>query len=176
MKTSLRLSVVAASLLMAMAISCNNAEETPASNAPIRSTAPSMPSFALRDVSGKIINLANLKGKKVFVNLWATWCPPCRAEMPSIQKLASAVDSNKAVFVMLSLDEDFEKAKEYAEQTSLSLPIYAPAGPLPQLFQTPGIPVTYIFDEKGELIFRRDRADNYDQPRFVEMLGGGRNT
>ena len=86
MKTSLRISVVAASLLTAMAISCNNAEETPASNTPIRSTAPSMPSFALRDVSGKIINLANLKGKKVFVNLWATWCPPCRAEMPSIQK------------------------------------------------------------------------------------------
>ncbi len=174
MKKSFQLFFAAVFLLITVAISCNNAEETPASNTPIRNIAPSMPSFALRDESGKIINLSSLKGKKVFVNLWATWCPPCRAEMPSIQKLASAVDSNKAVFVMLSLDEDFEKAKEYAKQTSLSLPIYAPAGPLPQLFQTQGIPVTYIFDEKGELIFRRDRADNYDQPRFVEMLGGVR--
>lgn len=173
MKISNHLPLFALISLLGMAISCNNADEPATTQAPARSLAPTMPSFALRDEAGNIINLSHLKGKKVFVNLWATWCPPCRAEMPSIQKLASAVDSNKAVFVMLSLDEDFEVAKEYAKQTSLDLPIYAPAGPLPQLFQTQGIPVTYIFDEKGELIFRRDRADNYDQPRFVEMLGGG---
>ena len=47
-----------------------------------------LPSFQVTSTDGKIINLADLKGKKVFVNLWATWCPPCRAEIPSIEKLS----------------------------------------------------------------------------------------
>ncbi|MFN4314223.1 MAG: TlpA family protein disulfide reductase [Chitinophagaceae bacterium] len=157
--------------LITLFVSCNNSSNnSEAVTPPPKPLVPSLPTLKLVDASGQTIDLGALKGKKVFVNLWATWCPPCRAEMPSIKKLASAVDSNKVSFVMLSLDEDFEAARQFAKQTNLGLPIYAAAGSLPTLFQTQGIPVTYIFNESGELIFRRDRAENYDQPQFVEML------
>lgn len=153
-------------------VSCNNNNESTASsqNQPGRPLVPTLPAMKLVDASGQQLDLSAFKGKKIFVNLWATWCPPCRAEMPSIKKLSTVVDSSKVAFVMLSLDEDFETARQYAINTSLGLPIYGAASALPSLFQTQGIPVTYIFNEAGELIFRRDRAENYDQPQFVELL------
>lgn len=159
-------------LSLAFLVACNNSEDKPAetANTAAKPLVHLMPALDLVDAKGQPIQLSSFKGKKVFVNLWATWCPPCRAEMPSIQKLAAAVDSSKVAFVMLSLDEDFETARQYAEKTGLNLPIYGPAANLPPLFTTPGIPVTYIFNENGELVFRRDRAENYDQPQFVELL------
>src|SRR6476469_4352594 len=66
-----------------------------------------LPSFAVLDASGNKLDLQQFKGKKIFVNLWATWCPPCRAEMPSIDKLYQAADKEKTQFVLLALDRDF---------------------------------------------------------------------
>lgn len=79
-----------------------------------------LPHFILKDVNGASINLQSFKGKKVFFNLWASWCPPCRVEMPSIQKLAQSIDTGKVAFVLLSLDHEFEKAKRYLQREGLS--------------------------------------------------------
>lgn len=133
-------------------------------------TAPILPSFSLVNDKGQVLDLAQFKGKRVFVNLWATWCPPCRAEIPSIQKLYAKTDKNKAVFVMLSLDNNFEKAKEFAAKTEMGLPVYYPAASLPALFTTEGIPVTFIFNEKGELIHRQEGGSDYDTKHFADLL------
>ncbi len=132
--------------------------------------APQMPAFALLDASGKTIDLKSFAGKKVFVNLWASWCPPCRAEMPSIEKLHQSVDKDKAVFVLLSLDNDFETAKKYMQSKGLDLPIYYPNDNLPDLFNVRGIPATFIFNEKGELIKQHEGADDYDTDAYRQML------
>ncbi|MBA3285375.1 MAG: TlpA family protein disulfide reductase [Nitrosopumilus sp.] len=58
-------------------------------------------------------------GKKVFVNLWATWCPPCRKEMPSIIKLYQSIDTSKADYIMVSLDDNFDKASNYVKTQKL---------------------------------------------------------
>jgi thiol-disulfide isomerase/thioredoxin len=150
----------------------NNAEkvvETPA----IQSTEPTvsnLPSFSIINNKGEVADFTQFKGKRVFVNLWATWCPPCRVEIPSIQKLYAKTDKNKAVFVMLSLDNNFETAKQFAAKTKLDIPIYYPAGNLPALFNVESIPVTFIFDEKGELIHRQEGAADYNTNQFIEML------
>lgn len=171
-KSTVRLTLYSL-ILSSLFVACNNDTEPEVNaNTVSKPAAPTLPAMNLQNSKGEIVNLGDFKGKKLFVNLWATWCPPCRAEMPSIQKLAAAVDSSKVEFVMLSLDEQFATAQAYAEQTKLDLPIYGPASGLPRLFQTPTIPVTFVFDENGELIFRRNQADNYYQPRFIEMLGG----
>jgi thiol-disulfide isomerase/thioredoxin len=94
------------------------------------STSP-LPSFNIQDERGKQVNLQSFKGKKVFVNLWASWCPPYRREMPSIEKLAQSVDTGKVAFIMLSLDDTFDKAIKFAENQKLQLPIYYPAENLP---------------------------------------------
>jgi thiol-disulfide isomerase/thioredoxin len=131
---------------------------------------PSLPSFQLTAVDGSIINLVDFKGKKVFVNLWATWCPPCRKEMPSIEKLTQKTDKEKVAFVMLSLDENFEQAKQFIKVNNLKLPIYYPAENLPAMFNTEGIPATFIFNEKGELIKVNKGMENYDTDSYVQLL------
>lgn len=95
---------------------------------------PTLPPFSIVNNKGEVTDLAKFKGKKVFVNLWATWCPPCRAEIPSIQKLYAKTDKNKAVFIMLSLDDKFETAKQFAAKTKLDLSIYFAASSLLALF------------------------------------------
>ena len=110
-----------------------------------------LPNFSITDANGKTVNLSSFKGKKVFVNFWATWCPPCRSEIPSIQKLYSKVDKEKTVFILLSLDDNFDIAKKYAASKKMDLPVYYPAENLPSLFNITSIPTTFIFNEKGEL-------------------------
>jgi thiol-disulfide isomerase/thioredoxin len=129
-----------------------------------------LPAFTVQDVNGKMVNLQTLKGKKVFMNLWASWCPPCRREMPSIEKLAKSVDSSKVSFVMLSMDENFDKAKTFVKQQQLSLPVFFPAENLPALLNVNSIPTTFIFDEGGKLIQRIDGGNDYDSQAFRELL------
>jgi thiol-disulfide isomerase/thioredoxin len=120
--------------------------------------------------SGSPFNLADFKGKKVFVNLWASWCPPCRAEIPSIEKLYKKVDKRKAVFVLLSLDNDFETAVRFVIENKLASPVYYPAGNLPSPFNVQGIPVTFVFDEIGNLVTQMEGADNYDTEKYLNLF------
>lgn len=129
-----------------------------------------IPAFAITDATGKTVGLSSFKGRKVFVNLWATWCPPCRAEIPSIENLASKVDKHKAVFIMLSLDENFEVAKKFAKTENLKVPVYYPAEKLPALFNTDGIPATFIFNENGDLIKQSNGADDYSTEEYRKLL------
>ncbi|HEY0732887.1 MAG TPA: TlpA disulfide reductase family protein [Chitinophagaceae bacterium] len=129
-----------------------------------------LPSFAMIDAQGNTVQLESFKGKKVFVNLWATWCPPCRAEMPSIEELYSKTDKEKAVFIMLSLDDNFDKAKNYAVKQNMQAPIYYPAQNLPELLNTESIPATYIFNENGELVKHNIGTDDYSREEYVTLL------
>lgn len=129
-----------------------------------------VPSFTVQNIQGQPVNLQSFKGKKLFVNLWASWCPPCRREMPSIEKLFQSVDTSKVAFVMLSLDDNFDKAKKFIKNQKLKLPIYYPTENLPELFNVQGIPATFIFNEKGELIQRIDGGDDYNSDQYRNML------
>jgi thiol-disulfide isomerase/thioredoxin len=129
-----------------------------------------LPSFRMVNTLNQVIDISQFKGKKVFVNLWATWCPPCRAEIPSIEKLAAKTDKNKAAFIMLSLDDNFDKARNYALNNNMKLPVYYLAGNLPQLFSVDGIPATFIFNEKGELIHQQVGSTNFDTVQFMNMM------
>jgi thiol-disulfide isomerase/thioredoxin len=148
-------------------------DETPAATtvAQPQGSTKTLPSFTVRDASGNTLDLQTFKGKKVFVNLWATWCPPCRSEMPSIEKLYQAANKENAQFVMLSLDNDFETAKKYVQKNSLSLPIFSPAGDVPELFTVNGIPTTFIFDEQGQLIAQHEGSEDYNTPEFRKLFG-----
>ena len=161
-----------------MFAACNNSiaenkaekvAETPAIQ-PVGPPVSILPSFSIINNKGVVTDLAQFKGKRVFVNLCATWCPPCRVEIPSIQNLYAKTDKDKVVFVMLSLDNNFETAKQFAANTKLDIPIYYPAGNLPALFNVETIPVTFIFNDKGELVHRQEGAADYNTNFFAEML------
>lgn len=129
-----------------------------------------LPQFSMVNTEGNEVTLHSFKGKKILVNLWASWCPPCRQEMPSIQKLIRSVDTATVAFVLISLDDHFEKAKKFIKNQRLHLPIYYPASQLPALFNVQGIPATFIFNEKGELIKQVDGADDYDVDAYRMLL------
>lgn len=151
-------------------ISSSTPVDTNQTSANAASAASALPAFRMRNGRGEIVDLAQFRGKKVFVNLWATWCPPCRAEIPSIESLGAKTDRDKVEFVMLSLDDNFDKAKTYAANNNMKLPVYYPAADLPQLFVTEGIPMTIIFNEKGEIVFNEVGSANYDTPKFQDLL------
>ncbi|MGN6295880.1 MAG: TlpA family protein disulfide reductase [Ginsengibacter sp.] len=167
------------SLTFILFTGCNNSspdidptliKDTQALQTNFKPAYPSIPSFQIMDVEGHTLNLADLKGKKVLVNLWATWCPPCRVEMPSIEKLYQKVNKEKVVFVMLSLDENFDLPKQFVKANKLQLPIYYPSENLPAMFNTRGIPATFIFNEKGELIKAHEGMDEYNTEAYVQLL------
>jgi thiol-disulfide isomerase/thioredoxin len=130
----------------------------------------SLPSFSVQDIEGNIVNLQALKGKKVFVNLWASWCPPCKREMPSIEKLYQSIDNEKVKFILISFDDQFDNAKKYVLSKKLKLPIYYPTENPPALFNVQGIPATFIFNENGELLKRIDGSENYDTREYKTLL------
>lgn len=132
--------------------------------------AAALPPFHMEDVKGNVVQLQSLKGKKVFVNLWASWCPPCKREMPSIEKLYQTVDTSKVAFVLLSLDDQFEKAIRYSDKRNLSLPIYHPAENLPSLFNVQGIPATFIFNEAGVLIRQIEGGEDFNTKQYHDLL------
>lgn len=132
--------------------------------------ATTIPSFKMYDLQGNLVNLVDLKGKKVFVNIWASWCGPCRAEMPSIEKLYSKIDKTKTAFVLLSLDETPENGIKFAQKSKLSVPVFFPGENLPTIFNVQSIPTTFIFDEKGKMIRRINGGENYDSNEYIQLF------
>ncbi len=125
--------------------------------------------FKLIDREGNTISLEEFKGKVIFINMWATWCPPCIAEMPSIDKLHEEM-GDEVAFVMLSLDDDFEKAKDFDKRNGYDLPIYASGSNLPAMYQSSAIPTTYVIDAKGNLALTHKGMADYSDPEFKKFL------
>lgn len=125
--------------------------------------------FNLIDKEGRTISLNKFKGKVIFMNLWATWCAPCIAEMPSIDKLHDEM-GNEVTFVMLSLDQNFEKAKAFDKRKGYNLPIYAPADNLPAMYESSAIPTTYVIDAAGNLALTHKGMADYGDPEFKKFL------
>ena len=133
--------------------------------------------LALLTPEGRAMNLSDLRGKAVFVNLWASWCPPCRAEMPGIEALYQKVDKSKVAFVMLSLDENPAKAQKFFKSQGYTFPLYFRTGELPAPFDSNTIPSTIILGPDGQLAARHDGMADYDTPDFkaaLEALATGR--
>jgi thiol-disulfide isomerase/thioredoxin len=127
--------------------------------------------FSVINAEGQPISFKDLKGKVLFVNVWASWCPPCVAEMPTIETLYSAVSPNENIqFIMLSLDQEREKAVEFMESRKFTLPYHFPASPLPGIFRTPYLPTTYVVSKKGQVIYKKEGIADYSSPEFRDWL------
>ena len=124
-----------------------------------------------KDQNGKTIALNELKGKVVFLNFWATWCPPCLAEMPSINKLYQQYKNNgDVVFILLDADSDFEKANGYMKAKKYDMPVYQMASNVPEQIFAGSLPTTVVFDKKGRLSFKHEGAANYHSKKFVAFI------
>ena len=127
-------------------------------------------SMKLMNERGEVVNFADLRGKVVFVNFWATWCPPCKAEMPGIQELYEEVKSDDIVFVMLSRDREFQKAIDFKHDEEYSFPVFAAASNIPQQFTGSAIPRTYVLNKKGEVVSAKSGMAKYNTDSFKNFL------
>lgn len=128
--------------------------------------------FVLEATDGKELNLEGYKGKVIFMNFWATWCPPCIAEMPGINNLYKAVASEDIVFVMISLDDDFSKAKRFIEKKGYSFPVYKTRSHIPAPLRSQSIPTTFIIAPNGIIAASHKGMADYDNTKVKEFLEG----
>ena len=130
--------------------------------------------FSLQTLDREKIDASSLKGKTIFINVWATWCGPCRVEMPSIQKLYESVDPDKVAFVMLAVDQKdpHRKVESYIKEKGFTFPVYLPSGSLPPQLQVSSIPATFVVNKEGKIVFREKGAANYGTEEFRDFLMG----
>ncbi|MFT2009918.1 TlpA family protein disulfide reductase [Pontibacter sp. 13R65] len=127
--------------------------------------------FQMTDLQGNTVNFESLHGKVVFLNIWATWCPPCVAEMPNIQGLYEKVGSDKISFVMLSVDNGGqEKVQKFIDRKGFTFPVYMPASQFPEELYSNSIPTTFIISPEGKIVARQEGMAEYDTREVREFL------
>lgn len=114
------------------------------------------------------VNLAQFKGKVVFINNWASWCPPCIAEMPSIQNLKNNFNNDEVMFLMVSYDDSAEKAMRFMRKKNFDFDVYFPGKKYP--FHTESIPATFIIDKNGKVVASHSGMSNFDNPELVKKI------
>ena len=129
-----------------------------------------LPDAPLYTLDGQPTNLRRFAGKVVVLNLWASWCPPCRAEMPALQHLYIQVDTARVAFVIVSLDERPDRVRRVVQQAGYTFPIFFPAAPLPKIFNTRSIPTTFVLGPSGTVAIRHEGMANYDTAKFRAYL------
>ncbi|NIS60488.1 MAG: redoxin domain-containing protein [Proteobacteria bacterium] len=111
------------------------------------------PSFTLKDLNGQEMKLEDQRGKIIFLNFWATWCPPCRDEMPSMEKLYTEFKGRDFTMLAVDLQEGAKKVKAFKERFKLNFPILLDSdGEVALKYGVFSIPTTYLIDREGYLI------------------------
>lgn len=124
--------------------------------------------FTLKDLHGKKVTLSELRGKIVLVNFWATWCPPCRLEMPDLDAIYTHFQPQGLVILSLT-DEDLFKVGTFIGRTGYHPPVLIdPGGKVAKQFHVDGIPKSFVFNREGKLVAQT--IDMRTQHQFLMML------
>jgi thiol-disulfide isomerase/thioredoxin len=124
-----------------------------------------------RSENGEIINTSERNGKVYFINFWATWCPPCRAEMPSINKLASKIkNKDKVEFVMVDVDAKVKTSVAYMRKHAFNLKVYTTESGIPENIFGGSLPTTAIIGPDGTLVYHHTGMANYNNQKMIDFL------
>jgi thiol-disulfide isomerase/thioredoxin len=127
--------------------------------------------FSFYDSSGQTLSTSDLKGKVIFINFWATWCPPCRAEMPSLNALYNKFkEDDRFVFLFINEDDDLSKAKAYLQKEGFNIPLSSRAGNVPSQIYNGTLPTTIVLDKEGKVVLKEEGLAAYNTPSFIQQL------
>jgi DsbE subfamily thiol:disulfide oxidoreductase len=149
-KSAILIVIFIAAIAIVFFLFSEKRDEAPRTKAVVNLNAPE---FVVSDPSGKTYTLSELKGSVVFINFWATWCPPCIEEIPSIQNLYNGFKDKKEFrMVTILYKDDYNKAMAYLNQNNYTLPVLVDRdGKSAKAYGVTGVPETYIVDKQGVL-------------------------
>jgi cytochrome c biogenesis protein CcmG/thiol:disulfide interchange protein DsbE len=131
-----------------------------------------VPNFAFPDINGKQISLSDHRGKVVLVNVWATWCPPCRQEMPSMQRLYEKFKGENLEILAVSIDsEGGEAVAPFMRKMHLTFPaLLDPEETIIPLYGITGVPESFIIDKDGILVEKIVGPINWATPEVFSLF------
>ena len=130
------------------------------------------PDFSLTDLNGKWVEIKQLKGKVIFLNFWATWCGPCKEEMPSLEVLHRQFKEKNFVLLTISVDyEGIKPVQEFINKHQYTFPVLLdPKGETLDLFEVKGIPTTFLIDKKGKMVGKAIGPRDWKSVEVVFLL------
>ena len=129
-------------------------------------------SFRLQDVTGTAISLEDFTGKIILLNFWATWCPPCRSEVPSMVKLNAAMAGKPFQMLAVSIDEGGKEAVEdFFKRSGATLPVLLDTQQkISKIYGTTGVPETFVLDKHGIVLKKIVGAMDWNDPQVIDYL------
>ena len=131
----------------------------------------SAPEFALPDLQGSEVNLSSFRGKVVFLNFWATWCEPCREEMPSMEILNRYMKDKEFVMLAVSIDKDTSKIEPFMKELNLTMKVLLDKdSKIFQRYKTTGVPETFIIDKNGIIAEKIVGPRDWTRPENLQLI------
>jgi len=139
------------------------------------------PNFEVRTLEGAPASLRDFQGQVVLLNIWATWCPPCVYELPSMQRLYETFQDDEFEIVAVSIDARLGEAdavgrpggdiRAFADSLGLTFPILHDAeGRIQRTYMTTGVPESFLIGRDGTIYRKVSGATEWDQPQYVELI------
>ncbi len=131
------------------------------------------PELKFKDLEGRMHDLAELRGKVVLINFWATWCPPCRREMPSMERLTQALKGEPFVALAVDVGEDADTIEAFTSQleTTPTFPILLDTRSRSmKAWKVSGLPTTFLVDKRGRIVASAIGGREFDHPEIVKTI------
>jgi peroxiredoxin len=129
--------------------------------------------FTLRDLDGKLHKLSDYRGNVVFLNFWATWCPPCREEIPSMERLNEVLGGKDFVMLAVNTDENLKDLEAFVKETPHNLTVLSDAdGKIQQLYKVFKFPETFVIDRQGRIVEHIVGARDWSSTAALKFFNG----
>ena len=124
--------------------------------------------WKLNDLNNTIFDFTQSKGKVILINFWATWCPPCIAEMPELQALYNVY--GKSIDFYFVANDSPKKVKDFLQENSYTFPVYFEQTKAPQNLQTNSLPTTYLISKKGTIVIQKTGAAKWNSTKVHQTI------
>lgn len=133
--------------------------------------APLAPDFSLLDIDGAVYRLSDYRGRVVIVNFWATWCPPCREEMPSMQRAWEQLRAEGILMFGINVGEDEDTIFQFTADYPVDFPLLMDSdSSVTGMWPVRGLPTTFVIDPAGRLVYQAIGSREWDDPALLALV------